>query len=331
MSRMRSIELTSSALRLEVLTAGASVRRLQVTEPDGSHVDVILGHRDREQYARDGGYLGAIAGRVANRIDHGRFTLDDVEHQVPALDRGNALHGGEFGFDRIEWAVVEEAPDHVVLSVTSADGDQGFPGELTAYAAYRLGPDSVKITLEATTTQPTVVNLTNHSFFNLDGETSADIEGHVLHVAADSWLPTRADQIPTGEMAAVDGSVFDLREPRRLGDVHAHDWEQLAVAGGIDHHFVVPGEGLRPMARLVGTSGRVLEVLSDQQGMQVYTGAHFDGTDVGLSGRPLAHRAGIALETQGFPDAPNQPSFPGITLRPGETYRATTVWQLGRI
>lgn len=327
---MRSIELTSSALRLELVTVGASVRRLQVVEPDGALVDVVLGHRDPEQYARDGGYLGAIAGRVANRIDQGRFTLDGVEHQVPALDRGNALHGGELGFDRIEWEVADEGPGHAVLSLTSAGGDQGFPGELTAYATYRLDGDRVTIALEATTTAPTVVNLTNHAFFNLDGETSTDIEDHALQVPAEGWLPTRADQIPTGEIAATEGSAFDLREPRRLGDVHAQTSDQLTVAGGIDHHFVVPGEGMRRLALLAGASGRTLEVLSDQRGVQVYTGAHFDGSDVGLGGEPIGHRAGIALETQGFPDAPNHNGFPSVTLRPGETYRSTTVWRLGR-
>jgi len=324
----RSTTLRADGLELEVLDSGAAVRRLVVTDADGTRTDVVLGHRDPGQYVRDSGYLGVMVGRLANRLDGGGLVVDGVRHQVPVNDRGNALHGGASGFDRARWSIEAVAPDEVTLSHVSPDGDQGFPGELRAQVTYAIRDGAVWIRCRATTTLPTAVNLTNHTYFNLDGEASGAIEDHHLQVHAEHYLPTRADQVPTGEVRLVAGTPFDLRSPQRLGDVHAAASPDLEVGGGLDHHLFVPGAGLRPAARLVGASGRSLEVLTDASGLQVYTGVHFDGTATGLSGRPYHRRAGVALEAQGFPDAPNHAAFPSVVLRPDEVFTWTTVWRI---
>jgi aldose 1-epimerase len=325
---VQATTVRSDLLALEVLTAGAAVRRLVLTDADGTEVDVVLGHRDPERYALDGGYLGAVIGRLANRLDRGRFTLDGTPYQVPVNDRGNALHGGVAGFDAAQWVVESASDDAVTLTHVSPDGDQGFPGELRARVTYAVAGGDVRITASAVTDRQTVVNLTQHAYFNLDGEASGDVEQHSLQVDAGAYTPTRDDQIPTGEVRDVTGTPFDLRRARRLAAVHAQVSPELSVAGGLDHHFVVPGTGLRRAARVVGASGRSLEVLTDAPGVQVYTGAHFDGTTEGLSGWHYEHRAGIALEAQGFPDAPNHARFPSVVLRPGEVFEWTTVWRL---
>ena len=273
---------------------------------------MVLGHRDVDAYASVGGYFGVVVGRVANRIDAGRFSLDGVDYQVPTNDRGHALHGGPDGYDRREWEVESTGPDAVTLSLTSPDGDQGFPGELRVSVTYSLSAGEVAVDYLASTTRPTVVNLTNHSYFNLDGEGRGTIDDHVLQVHADATTPVRPDMIPTGEVTPVDGTPFDLRRPRHLSDVFAEPSEQLGFASGLDHNFVLSGSGLRPAARLTGPSGLELEVLTDRPGLQVYSGAYFDGSVVGPSGVHYTARAGIALETQGFPDAPNHPRFPSI-------------------
>ena len=323
----RRMELRSTDITLELLSTGAAVHRLLVSAPDGAQTNIVLGHRDLAAYADVGGYFGVVVGRVANRIDAGRFSLEGVAYEVPTNDRGNALHGGPDGYDRREWAVDTAGPDAATLSLTSPDGDQGFPGELRIEVTYRVGPGEVSIGYRATTTRTTVVNLTNHAYFNLDGEGSGTIDDHLLAVDADAVTLLRPNGIPTGEIAPVDGTPFDLRTPRRLGDVLAEPSEQLALAGGLDHNFVLSGTGLRSAARLTGSSGLELEVVTDRPGVQVYSGAYFDGSVTGPSGEPYPQRAGIALETQGFPDAPNQPGFPSVVLPAGETFVSRTVWR----
>jgi aldose 1-epimerase len=327
----RLIELRSTGLSVELLSTGAAVHRLLVERPTGRPTNVVLGHRDVHDYAAVGGYYGAIVGRVANRIDTGRFSLDGVDHHVPTNDRGNALHGGPEGYDRREWEVEQVGPDAATLSLTSPDGDQGFPGELQVLVSYTVAPGEVTIDYRATTSGTTVVNPTNHAYFNLDGEGSGTIDDHLLEVNADAVTPLRPDGVPTGAVAPVDGTPFDLRRPRRVGDVLAEPSEQLALAGGLDHNFVLTGSGLRTAARLTGASGLELEVLTDRPGVQVYSGAYFDGSVTGPSGVAYSERAGIALETQGFPDAPNQPQFPSVVLGAGETFSSRTVWRFRRL
>jgi aldose 1-epimerase len=323
-----SIELVTDGLLLEVLTAGAAVRRLVVSDGHGE-ANVVLGHADPWTYVVDGGYLGATIGRFGNRLAGGRFTLDGVEHVVTTNEGTTALHGGLDGFDRRDWTVVEQDERQVRLGLHSPDGDQGFPGALDVTVTFSVAPGLVRIDYAATADRDTVVNLTNHAYFNLDGEASGPVDAHELTLSADAFTPTDANLLPTGEIRDVTGSPFDLRHPTRIGDALAVDDEQLTYGQGLDHHFVVTGSRLRHVATLRGRSGRTLVVESDQPGVQVYTGAHFDGTVVGTSGTAYGPRAGIALETQGFPDAPNHAGFPSAVLRAGEPYASTTIWRLG--
>ncbi|HET6967436.1 MAG TPA: galactose-1-epimerase [Ornithinibacter sp.] len=322
-----SIALRDSGIELEVLSVGAAVRRLRVGTGDAA-VDVVLGHADPQTYRFAGGYLGAVVGRVANRLAGGRFPVDGVTHQVPTNEQGNTLHGGFEGFDRMPWAVEEVSDRRVRLALTSPDGDNGFPGRVDVTVTYAVSPGQVRIVYSATSDRPTPFNVTNHAYVHLDGEGSGPVDDHVLEVRASGFTPVGHGMLPTGEVRSVEGTPLDLRAGRRVGDVLAVDAEQLRLGQGLDHNFVLDGSGLRLAARLTGAGGRVLEVLTDRPGLQVYTGAHFDDTAVGLSGRTYGPRAGIALETQGFPDAPNHPAFPDTILRPGQPFRSTTVWRL---
>lgn len=328
-----TVTLTAGDLQVDLVSTGAAVTRLLVGgesgDGPGQGVNVVLGHQHLSSYREVGGYLGTVVGRCANRIDGGRLPLGGTTHQLVRNDRGNTLHGGADGLDRREWRLEGATGTEATWSLTSPDGDQGFPGTLQVRVRYAVAPGVVSIDYTATTDAPTPVNLTNHAFFALDGEGAGDTGGHLLGVDADAYLPTREDQIPTGEVRDVEGTPFDLREAEQVSTVLAEDDdEQVRIAGGIDHHYVVPGEGLRRHATLVGRSGRRLEVWSDQRGIQVYTGAHFDGTLRGTSGAAYQRGAGIALETQGFPDAVNHESFPSVLLRPGQTYRSRTEWHL---
>lgn len=326
----RSFLLRTGALALEVLTSGASVRRLVVEAGGGPPVDVVLGHADPATYVGGGGYLGATVGRFTNRLAGGVAEVGGEVVRVPLNDGPNALHGGPDGFDAREWEVLDDGPAHVELGLTSPDGDQGLPGEVTARVRYTVADGEVSISHEATTTRPTLLGLTNHAYFHLDGEGSGDVLDHRLEVAASAYTPVRADLVPTGEIAPVAGTPFDLRRARRLGEVLAEPSEQLVHAGGLDHNLVLDGDGMRRAARLTGSSGRWLEVHTDRPGLQVYTGAHFDGSIVGIGGRPYGRSAGVALETQGFPDAPHHPGFPSGVLNPGEVFSSRTTWRLGQ-
>ncbi len=324
-----SVELRAEGLLLEVLTAGAAVRRLEVTDDDGLPVGIVLGHADSRTYVTDGGYLGATIGRFGNRIAGARFDLDGVTHALTANEGTTTLHGGADGFDHRAWTVVDRDDTGVTFGLHSPDGDQGFPGALDVTVTYAVEAGRVRIDYTAVSDRDTVVNLTNHSYFNLDGEGSGPVDDHWLTLSAGAFTPTDALLVPTGEVRGVDGTPFDFRRSRRLGEALSHPDEQLTHGKGIDHNFVVAGAGLRHVATLRGASGRTLAVESDQPGVQVYTGAHFDGTVTGTSGTAYGPRAGIALETQGFPDAPHHADFPSTVLRAGTEHRTTTVWRLG--
>ena len=324
-----SIELVADGVLLEVVTAGAAVRRLALVDGD-DETDVALGFADAAAYGTGRDYLGATIGRYGNRIAGAAFALDGIEHTLAANENGNALHGGLLGFDQREWAVVDRDERHVRLALHSPDGDQGFPGALDVTVTYSVEPGAVRIDYTATSDADTVVNLTNHAYFNLDGEGSGPVDDHDLLVSADAFTVVGPGLAPTGELRDVTGTPFDFRRPTRIGDALARDDEQLVLGGGIDHNLVVRGSGFRHVATLRGRSGRTLVVESDQPGVQVYTGAHFDGTVVGTSGTAYGPRAGVALETQGFPDAPNHPGFPSTVVRAGETYASTTTWRLRR-
>lgn len=300
------VTLTKGRLTAEFITLGAAVRRLRVDDRD-----VVLGHPDAPTYADSMFALGQTIGRFANRIAHARFAVDDTWYVLPANENDNTLHGGALGFGRRLWTITELANDSVTLELESADGDQGFPGLLLVQVRYSLGTDELRIDYTATTTEPTTLNLTNHAYFNLAGEDSGPTDAQTLNVPAATVVEVDAESIPTG--ALVEVGEHDLRSPRPIGEV-----------APLDTCFVIDGTRLRPHATLA-TSDLALDVLSDAPGVQVFTA---DGmADVpGLSGA-YGPRAGVALECQNFPDAPNQPSFPNSILRPGETYAQTTVWR----
>jgi len=322
-----SLWLVGETIRLEVMPLGATVRRFEVLLRDGSWRNVVLGSRDVAGYLDSNSYFGASVGRYANRIAAGRFRLDGVEHVLSANEGRNQLHGGRDGFHARVWSVEGAGDDWVEFSLLSPDGDQGFPGELAVRARYELVAGGAKVTYRATTSAPTVVNLTNHSYFNLAGEASGDTDDHLLFVHASRYTPAGDDLIPTGEIRAVAGSAADFTRGQRLGAACAAAVaEGIALNDGWDHNFVVDGTGFREHCRLVGPDGMTLRVLSAQPAIQVYAGDHFDGSEVGPSGVAYQRRAGLALETQHFPDSPNRPEFPRTVLRPEEEYVATTAW-----
>jgi galactose mutarotase-like enzyme len=318
----------SPGVLIELLTYGATIHRIEAPAPGGQRRNVVLGYPGLAGYLTGTGYLGASIGRYANRISGGTFELDGAAYQVATNDRGHNLHGGPKGFDRQVWDVVEQATGHALLQYLSPDGDQGFPGQLTTRARFSVRGTVVRVEYSAATTAPTLVNLTNHSYWNLDGESAGPIGEHTLQIPADQYTPVDGTAAPLGEHQSVTGTPFDLREQVSLGAVLGSDHPQLRAAGGLDHNFPVPGEGLRELARLSSPDGLHLTVRSDQPGIQVYTGNHFDGTEPGTSGVPYQRSAGVALEPQHCPDSPHHPQWPSVVLRPGQTYRTVTEFEL---
>jgi len=303
---------------VHLLTLGAIVHRLEVTGGDGVRRNVALAHPSPADYLASTSYVGAVIGRYANRIAGGRLQIDGVEVQVGAHERGNHLHGGPDGFDRRLWTVIEHTGTHAVLGLESPHGDQGFPGDLSTRVRFEVQGDRVGVSFEAVTGATTVVNLTSHVYLNLEG--APTIEDHVLQLHADLYTPVDLSGIPLAGHASVAGTPFDFRAPTRIGT-------EPGLGGGIDHNVVVRGEGLRVAAVLESPRTRTrLELLTDQPGLQVYTGSSLEGlraTDGGLYRRG----GGIALEPQLFPDSPNHPEWPSAVLAPGETYRAELAWQ----
>jgi len=319
----------SGPLELEILDLGASLHSLHVTCPDGVRRNVVLGHPTVEERLASKAYIGSTVGRYANRIAEGRFTLDGAEYRLAVNEDPNALHGGPDGFDRRLWALIEHTPSHVAFGLESPDGDQGFPGGVAVTASYTVNDDIVSLEYTARTDAPTVVSLTNHAYFNLDGEGAGTIDGHTLRLPSRHYTPARPDLIPTGELADVAGTPFDLREGPVLSGVIRTPHPHIVAANGIDHNFVVPGEGVRLAATLQSPqSGLTLTVHTDCPAVQVYTGNMLNGTIVGTGGALYRQGAGICLETQHYPDAPNHPHFPSPILRPGQLMRSVTHWQL---
>jgi len=313
---------------LHLLELGATVHRLEVTCGDGVRRNVVLGHASPADYLASTDYIGGSIGRYANRIAGGTFPLDGQVVRVGVHDRGNHLHGGPDGFDRRLWEVVEHASSRAVLQLASPDGDQGFPGHLTVRVTVEVTETEVRLTFEATTDAPTVVNLTSHAYFNLDGEGSGTVDEHRLTVLADEYTPVDATGIPLGEHAPVDGTPFDFRAATVVGPAIRTAHEQVVTARGIDHNYVLRGTGPRTAAVLESQrSGIRLELTTDQPGLQVYTGNFLDGTRSSVRGAVYRQGDGIALEPQVFPDSPNRPGFPDAVLRPGATYRARLAWR----
>ncbi|MFW5951177.1 MAG: aldose epimerase family protein [Gemmatimonadota bacterium] len=331
---MQVYTLTSpGGLAVEVLDHGGIIRALRVPDRDGRIEDVVLGLDEPAAYVENPAYFGALIGRYANRIARGRFSIDGAEHRLATNEPPHHLHGGRRGFDAVTWRaepVRDRGGDGLVLRYTSPDGEEGYPGTLRVRVRYTVTPaNELVVEYHATADRPTPVNLTQHSYFNLGGPGSAHVLDHVLEIPADRFVPVDGTQIPTGELRPVAGTPFDFRTPRPIGERLHHRDEQLGIGGGYDHSYVVraaggPGPRLAARVRDPG-SGRVLEVRTTEPGIQLYTGNGLDGV-AGKDGRPYVAHAGVALETQHFPDSPNQPHFPSTILRPGGSYESLTVY-----
>jgi aldose 1-epimerase len=321
--------LENGHLRVRVTDYGGRMVSIEAPDRSARLGDVLLGFDDVASYVKAGGAFGALLGRNANRIAGGSFTLDGRTYHLPTNDGTSTLHGGPVGFDKVFWKVVsataEPAPA-LVLTYISPDGDQGFPGELSVQATYRVDDDSLWLEFEAHTTKPTLVSLSAHPYFNLAGAANGDVLDHVVTIVSDTLLPTDDKQIPTGEIRPVAGTPFDFLEPTSLGARIRQSDPQLIYGTGYDHCFVL---GFRQTAapRLAARvldpgSGRVLEIHTTQPGLQLYTGNKLNGSVAGRAGVIYRQSAGFAFEPQGFPDAPHHPAFPSTILRPEERYTA---------
>ncbi|MEB8343638.1 aldose epimerase family protein [Streptomyces endophyticus] len=329
--------LENGGTRLKVLNYGGIVQSLELPDRHGKYVNVSLGYDTIEEYVAGTTFFGATIGRYGNRIAKGKFTLDGKAYQVSVNDGENSLHGGAKGFNTRVWDIEPFTSGSDVglhMHYTSVDGEMGYPGTLKTTVTYTLtARGDWRIDYEATTDKPTVANLTNHTYYNLAGEGSGTIYDHELTLAASRYTPTDAGLIPTGELAKVAGTPFDFRKAKPIGRDIRTAHPQLITAKGFDHNWVMD-KGITAKPVLVATlrdpsSGRTLKIATDQPGLQFYSGNFLDGTLVGQSGRTYRQGDGLALETQHFPDSPNQPSFPSTVLRPGETYRTTTVHSFG--
>jgi len=318
---------------VQITNYGARVVSILAPDRNGRLADVAVGCESIGRYLDEGEarFSGPVVGRFANRIAGGRFTLDGTEYRLPQNDNGQSLHGGVKGLDSRVWEVDSHSDDSLVMHYVSPDGEEGYPGELTVRVTYTvMDDDALKIEYAATTDRPTVVNLSNHSLFNLGGEGSGTILGHELWIAADATTPVDSVLIPTGEIASVDGTPFDFRTPTPIGARIEAGGEQLRNGHGYDHNWVLrdaTGE-VRLVASLYDpASGRKMEILTDQPGLQFYSGNFFSEESRGKFGRKIGYRGAVALETQHFPDSPNRPEFPETTLRPGETYTQTCIYR----
>lgn len=325
--------LENGGTRMKVLSYGGVLQSLEIPDRRGRCTNVSLGFDNLEDYVKSSPYFGALIGRYGNRIGKGRFTLDGTAYQLSVNDGENSLHGGAKGFDKRVWDVEPFASGSDVglrLHYTSVDGEMGYPGTLRVTVTYTLTRDGDWIIdYEATTDKATVVNLTSHVYWNLAGEGSGSIEDHELQIAASRYTPTDAGLIPTGELAKVAGTPFDFRRAKPVGrDIRAGHPQQI-LAKGFDHNWVLD-KGITARPEHVATlrdpaSGRTLKIATDQPGLQFYSGNFLDGTLTGTSGRTYRQGDALCLETQHFPDSPNQPAFPSTVLRPGETYRTRTI------
>jgi aldose 1-epimerase len=324
----------ASGLEMRVLTYGGTIMSLKTPDRNGQLGDIVLGFDTLEPYFDTSPYFGCLIGRYCNRIAKGLFTLDGTPYTLATNNDANHLHGGNRGWDKVVWKAEtfnQEIGSGVKLTHVSPDGDEGYPGTVTADVTYTLTDDNrLVIDYHATTDKPTIINLTQHSYFNLAG--TGDILGHELTLHADRYTPVDPTLIPTGEIASVEGTPFDFRQPTGIGARIDQDDEQLKRGQGYDHNWVLTrsGGGLQPAARVVEPmTGRTLEIATTEPGIQFYSGNFLDGTITGKGGHIYAHRSGLCLETQHFPDSPNHPDFPSTVLRPGEDYRSQTVYTFG--
>lgn len=322
---------------VEILTYGGIIQSISVPDRGGRRANVVLGFRTLEEYIKDSPFFGCIVGRYANRIARGTFELDGQTYTLATNDGPNALHGGPEGFGKRVWTAEEVHDDASVglkLSRVSPDGEEHYPGTVHAQVTYLLtNDDALRIDYTATTDKPTIVNLTNHSYFNLAGEGSGTILDHHMRLNAGRYTAVDATSIPTGELAPVDNTPFDFRSSTPIGERIREGFQQLVYGHGYDHNFVLDRSGPDDTSLALAAqvhepvSGRKLDVYTTEPGIQFYSGNFLDATLVGTSGRMYRQGDGFALETQHFPDSPNHPSFPSTVLRPGQVYRSTTIYK----
>ena len=319
----------------KITNYGGILVSLKVPDRNRKFDDVVLGFKDLDSYlTKNDPYMGALIGRYGNRIAKGRFTLDGVEYKLAVNNGENHLHGGIKGFDKVVWTGREMkmgTSPAVALTYLSKDGEEGYPGNLNVRVVYSLtNENELKIDYTATTDKDTVTNLTHHSYFNLAGEGNGDILNHLVTINANQFVPTDAGSIPTGELKNVAGTPFDFINPTAIGARINQDDEQLKFGNGYDHTWVIKGQpGTMRVAATAyePTSGRIMQVLTTEPGVQFYTGNFLNGTLTGKSGKIYARRTGFCFETQHYPDSPNQPSFPTTTLKKGATYKSTTIYR----
>ncbi len=321
-------------MEARIMTYGGILVSLKVPDKNGKLADVVLGYDKLSDYVKASPYFGALIGRYGNRIANGKFTLDGKTYTLAINNPPNSLHGGTKGFDKRVWQAAAAASANeakLTLRYVSRDGEEGYPGTLRVNVVYTLTRDNaLKIDYTATTNKATVLNLTHHSYFNLAGAGNGDILGHMMQINANRFTPVNKNLIPTGELRPVLGTPLDFRTPTVIGKRINDDNEQLKFGGGYDHNFVINHTGLRLVraARVVEPkSGRVMTVFTTEPGVQFYTGNFLDGKNIGKGGKAYKKRTGFCLECQHFPDTPNHPKFPTTTLRPGRTYRQTTIYQ----
>ena len=320
--------ITSGKVEARIMTYGARVVSLKVPDRDGHVGDVVLGYNSVAEYQADPStYFGSIVGRYGNRLAKGTFTIDGKQYHAPANNNGQSLHGGNLGFDKLVWTG-KEIPDGVEMTLVSKDGDMGYPGTMTTPARYTLHGSVLRIDYTLSTDKTTVANITNHSYFNLSGDGSGGILDEIITIPASKYTPVDSVLIPTG-IEPVAGTPFDFTKPTVIGSRIDVPNEQLKIAGGYDHNWVLNGTMgvLHEAAKLEDLkTGRVLTVTTTEPGVQFYTGNFLDGTLKGKTGAIYAKHAGLCLETQHFPDSPNHPSFPSTLLKPGQPRHSTTIF-----
>jgi aldose 1-epimerase len=324
----------ANGIELKAINYGGIITALRAPDRSGKFDDIVLGFETLDGYLKDHPFFGAIIGRYGNRIGKGQFTLDGKTYKLATNNGPNHLHGGNKGFDKQLWmAEPLRGANGVRLTRVSPDGEEGYPGTLMTEVTYTLTDgNELIVDYRASTDKPTPVNLTQHSYFNLAGQASGDILGHQLMLNADRYTPVDDTLIPTGELAPVEGTPFDFRKPTAIGARIDADHPQLKAGKGYDHNWVLnrKGSGQQLAARVVEPkSGRTLEITTEEPGIQFYAGNFLDGSLKGKGGAVYAHRTGFCLETQHYPDSPNQPGFPTTTLRPGRDYRTRTVFKFG--
>jgi aldose 1-epimerase len=325
----------SAGLQVDIITYGGRITSLKAPDKSGSYENVVLGFDNLAQYEKENPFFGALIGRYGNRIAGGKFSLNGEKYQLAKNNGENNLHGGVQGFDKKVWeAKTEVAPTSasLILTYVSPDGEEGFPGTLTTTVTYTLHNDNrLEVLYEATTDKTTVVNLTQHAYFNLSGDFSKTILDHELEIQADQFLPVDSGLIPTGVLQAVEGTPFDFRKPKVIGNDITKENPQLQLGGGFDHCWVLNNQqsGFRRAAAAYHPgSGRYLEVFTDEPGIQFYSGNFLDGTLPAPNGGTYAKSSGLCLETQHYPDSPNQSQFPSVTLKPGEKYSSKTTFKI---